>query len=1094
MIDQYDEIRTRVLTDNTAQGVLNHLKALESNRAHVRARWIWELLQNARDASANSGIGLVASIEQNDGEIIFRHNGSNFKMEEIAHLIYHGSTKVENEETIGQYGSGFLTTHLLSAAIGVSGQLDNGKCFDFHLKREVGSVSGLSKSMEQAWDDFKASLIPPNTGDFTTTFRYPLGPHALEAVEEGIEILKLCAPLVVAFNQEFSNIEINSPGETNSFKVVERIQLEQDRLQQVTVAEIRSGNQTDRKYLLAQGDKATVAIPLESMNDDSVCLSVGDIPRLFLGFPLVGTEKFSFPAVINSLSFTPTGNRDGVYLGQSTNDANRENQAIIEEACKLLIRLIQFTASNSWRNVHLLAEAPTIQEQDWLNPEWLRKCIREHLVSRVRQIPVVLNEFGEEIHPDRLELPLAETAESVEALWKLLDGWDGKHEALPRKNEVVGWWHAIKSWAMVLGCDASSFDETVDGCKLASFVHNSSRAPSVKPVTHRINRLNLREGVDAIKWLDKLIGFLEDNGLHAVLREKRVVPSQEGFLRTLPNLRIDREIHEELKIVAHLLDWRIRCELRDTKITSLNDEVGAGAWNSEYVVGELIRRLQEQADENPDDNFQKASVHLFDWIVAQEKWGLLRGFPVFADRDDSGREPPVYLPGHTQDSESPLAPIRAWPEDLRPFSDLFPSNRVLADAFFEAVPGSDTWQILEEQSLVRTNILITDNVPFSKFFPDHPLPEDAVHRTSVNVTATDIVGRAEIVARVRDSQSRARLFWSFLTEWLAKEDLQGLEVKTAECECGETHRYYPATWIESLRETNWVRLENNRRDRATAHSLANLLRDGEWKPGSLTENPAAVKLLEAIGVTRFDLLRAFGAANDEQRKVQDDALTEILVATDGNVSRLNHVREFVQDLENDNGLLDHLADRRDQRRRVHENQNLGEQVESLVKKSLEGKGFTVKRTGTGSDFKIEYNLAEMDDVVRLKLGRAGRSWLVEVKATRDRDVRMTTMQARTAANQGHRFLLCVVPVELEHNKLELDDVQANMRFVENIGPRVARLCDDLDNLDDFRNSITGGGPAGIQLEVVSGTARVRVASAVWQDDGFPLADLPGRLI
>ena len=92
------------------------------------------------------------------------------------------------------------------------------------------------------------------------------------------------------------------------------------------------------------------------------------------------------------------------------------------------------------------------------------------------------------------------------------------------------------------------------------------------PVTHRINHLNLREGVSAIKWLDELIGFLEDNGLRAVLLKYRIIPSQESFLRTLPYLQLDREIHEELKVVAHLLDWRIKCELRDTRITSLNEE------------------------------------------------------------------------------------------------------------------------------------------------------------------------------------------------------------------------------------------------------------------------------------------------------------------------------------------------------------------------------------------------------------------------------------------------------------------------------------------------------------------------------------------
>lgn len=140
---EFSEIVNKVLTDNTAQSVLNHLKALESNRERVRTRWVWELLQNARDASVDSGAKLVTCIERIDDKLVFKHNGENFSLEEIAHLIHHGSTKIESEETLGQYGSGFLTTHLLSPEINVSGWIKDGRYFDFRMRRELSSVSDL---------------------------------------------------------------------------------------------------------------------------------------------------------------------------------------------------------------------------------------------------------------------------------------------------------------------------------------------------------------------------------------------------------------------------------------------------------------------------------------------------------------------------------------------------------------------------------------------------------------------------------------------------------------------------------------------------------------------------------------------------------------------------------------------------------------------------------------------------------------------------------------------------------------------------------------------------------------------------------------
>lgn len=344
--NEFDQIISQVLTDNTAQSVLNHLTALESNRARVRTRWIWELLQNARDTSANSDAELVASIKQSDDEVVFRHNGGSFEREEIIHLIYHGSTKVDSPEALGRYGSGFLTTHLLSPEIGVSGQLEDGRGFSFRLKREVGSVGDLSKSMQDAASAFVDSLSnePPTDSCYTTEFRYPLRGDASEVVAEGIATLKQSAPLVVVFNREFSSIRIESSDDTVEFKVSGRKRLKQTQFELVTVAETENGSSIAREYLVAQGEKSSVAIPVRSVADGRVVLPIVHTPRLFLGFPLVGTENFGFPAVINSFRFTPTENRDGVFLWQAEDApdaANQENQAVIEEACELLTQMLR---------------------------------------------------------------------------------------------------------------------------------------------------------------------------------------------------------------------------------------------------------------------------------------------------------------------------------------------------------------------------------------------------------------------------------------------------------------------------------------------------------------------------------------------------------------------------------------------------------------------------------------------------------------------------------------------------------------------------------------------------------------------------------
>ena len=106
MADELDSARDYVLVDNTAQAVFKHLDRIEDNRATLGLRWIWELLQNARDAAVAEGVQI--RVRLSESELTFEHDGRPFASDEIAHLVYHGSTKIESFDDLGQFGSGFL--------------------------------------------------------------------------------------------------------------------------------------------------------------------------------------------------------------------------------------------------------------------------------------------------------------------------------------------------------------------------------------------------------------------------------------------------------------------------------------------------------------------------------------------------------------------------------------------------------------------------------------------------------------------------------------------------------------------------------------------------------------------------------------------------------------------------------------------------------------------------------------------------------------------------------------------------------------------------------------------------------------------------
>ena len=1110
MIDK-DEIVKKARSEGAAHDVRKDLKDLKLNRPAYGSRWIWELLQNARDAGAGKTKCLTASIEYQEGELTFLHNGSEFTGNQVYHLIHHGSTKVELKGTIGQFGSGFLTTHLLSSKIDVSGFLNDGRSFEFRLERKTGSIQSIAALLNKAWDDFNPSnkpltvAMPPG---FTTRFAYPISKEASEVVAEGIATLKQCAPFVLVFNLEFSVINIRSATGTTSFKVMNRNPLEKAGMQLVTVSETENGIQQERKYLLATGEKtgekSTVAFPLESVGSDNVCLLVDNTPRLFLGFPLVGTEKFSFPAIINSFKFNPTEPRNGIYLGQTNEQADIDNQKAVVEAFDLFIDLLGFAAASNLKNAHLLAEIPDIQKQNGLNSDWLRKVLMESLIPAIRRTPVVLSENGA-MSPEESKVPFTEGEagnEGVEALWDLVNDLADLRQKLPSRNEAVGWCKAVKSWSVILRDKVTDFPEVIDGAKLASYVEEKAKVTDEDYGRLSHLQILLRQGESAITWLNRLCGFLKTNGFDNEIRTRSIILNQSGFLDKLSNLHRDQGISEPLKDIAELLGWKIRDELLDTKIPALAEEIGVGGWDNDYVVSELIQRLQARAEQNSDAAFMQSSVRLFTWIVGRENWERLRGFPVFAGGENNRPVTVVYLPRNEQADDRPLAPVKTWPADLQPFADLFLPSRILADAFFEALPKPDVWQQIAEQNVVRQEILISSSVNFRKFYPDQLLlrGEADAHGTSAPVPVTDIWHRADIIERVRDSQARARLFWRFLTEWLSPKDLESLEIKQAECQCGEEHRYYSAAWIEPLRESAWVRLGTDARVGANAQSLASLLRDSDaWNPKALEESSPGGKLLAAIGVSRLELVRELVAGDDDVRSAVDNAFIGMLATSRGDVNRLDQAHQYLKDLETDPNLPKVVAEHLARLQQVRQNQSLGALVEELVKELVEerlnknrpkGEEFTVRNTGVGSDLAIEeYDLAT------LEISKPGRRWLVEVKSTRGQEVRMTATQAKTAVQEfreGKRFFLCVVPVSGETSDLK-KDVRDKMRFVQNIGKRLVSLCGNLDELVELRKDITAGDSNGVQLKVEDGAAWVRIASSVWQNEGFPLDELPDHL-
>lgn len=229
----------------------------------------------------------------------------------------------------------------------MSGKLTDGHAFHFLLDRSGTSARDLEKSLDASFKDFQSSLTPDALPDpqSTTTFRYPVDERASDAIAQGASALAFCGPYVAAFNPEFRSIRFLTDDSATTIQLKNR-RLLADHLEEVEV-EVSGGDiasPDSRSYVVAELDRVAVAVPFARQNESVKLTSAAGMSKLMLGFPRLGRRtSASRPSSIASV-FRPPKNGTGVYLGQNDDPVNRENEAVLEQSCRLLLSIVEFAA------------------------------------------------------------------------------------------------------------------------------------------------------------------------------------------------------------------------------------------------------------------------------------------------------------------------------------------------------------------------------------------------------------------------------------------------------------------------------------------------------------------------------------------------------------------------------------------------------------------------------------------------------------------------------------------------------------------------------------------------------------------------------
>ena len=595
-----------------------------ANNSSVPAnRAIWELVQNARDVSKVEERAKVLFIRR-PNEFVFKHNGQPFDRKSIQSLILQTSSKVRNDIVqVGQYGTGFLTTHKFGLQFHLQSSLDlkHGNYYYnfgvekvFLIDRSSKDKIVLSKAIKdvidisQQWgaDGSYWSSTPLDYTVFTYKHNHQIErDNVAEAFKKSVALVPYVLslnPLVqsIAFADEVENIIDKYEHISTNHKA----DFGDTRLEQVTISRNCNGTESTTQHLLLKSksqltentgeSKVTVILPCVSIDGaESVIQLSEDKPQLYLYLPLLGTEKWGWNFIIHSPSFTcDKDTRDSLLFvgnGQNNDDQAENNKQLIQLAGGIIKEFIthQLTNYNDRKHfgrVNFLADGSEKLKAYYtqLQAEWVTYFESQPLVKKedkyieVSSIKVLDKELYEACEVD---------SDLLDALYTLLSK-EIHNLTLPEKSDLIYWSRCTDEWYRG---------------------ENNLHVVTLSQICKIVDNTPIQNG--DIIWLLKLCSYLKAHP-HSDIDLKKLVPNEQLKLS-----------HAEL-----VKPTNFNSTYRTALQTLAPEEVEKFIHNSFYVVLDDAREYGFDDAKNAITlyltNLDSKSVALKNAILANASWKI----------------------------------------------------------------------------------------------------------------------------------------------------------------------------------------------------------------------------------------------------------------------------------------------------------------------------------------------------------------------------------------------------------------------------------------------------------------------------------------
>ena len=358
-----------------------------------------------------------------------------------------------------------------------------------------------------------------------------------------------------------------------------------------------NGNISFINILKSSTDRTSIAAEVIKKGDEYYMQSLDGKPRLYCDFPMIGTEDFYFPIVINSFYFNPLTERDGIWLKRDDDKEVQENREILLEALKLYKDLVTNISAKPYFNLFFVADSrmPNTLEK-FFNREWYKDNIQSSLRSFLWEATIVETEKSKEKSKlDSIWFP--DKSYSSEVQNKL---WSFTFDLFPSslcKQQHIPFWNDI-SWNDWKRLDYIGLVKDVEKQESIDKLSKSLEKPEE----------------ETFEWFNDFGKFILVVETNSILFEKhKVIPNKNGIFCLKDSIYVDEINDSKLLEVIELLgeDWNNLL---------IHQKVGFGNYKAKNLknIAEETSNFLKHSKKDADDEIKAISL-LSEWFEGNPK-------------------------------------------------------------------------------------------------------------------------------------------------------------------------------------------------------------------------------------------------------------------------------------------------------------------------------------------------------------------------------------------------------------------------------------------------------------------------------------------